>query len=208
MKIHYRTEFLVVFSLFMLAASPATALEWKGGVDLMFGKKELDSDWKPVDSLREVGVMVSFTEADLPFGITAGYITGDDKNNSVDYHDDTPLNIELKGKTEEFLLGIRKDFSPAGSDNFKAYINGGYTGIKWNIETRYNKAGATGYTETDDWAHGFWLGGGMYIVFAQNAAIGIDYKYTDASSDIDSAIGDTSKEAGGSHYSAFIGWRF
>jgi opacity protein-like surface antigen len=202
--------FSVVSALIMISA-PAMALDWKFGADFMYGKKDLDSDWKPVDSFNEFGVMLSFTEADLPFGITAGYITGDDKNSITDYYDhDTSQSRQLTGKTEEFLLGIRKDFSPSASDSFRAYINGGYTAIKWSLETRvkYIDSGNIYSFETDDWAHGFWLGGGFYFLLSQNAVLGVDYKYTNASSDLDTSSLNSTLEAGGSHYSAFIGWRF
>ncbi|WP_027359343.1 outer membrane protein [Desulforegula conservatrix] len=196
---------LSILTAALFISSPVFALEWKGGVDFMFGKKELDSDWTPVDSWQEFGVMLSFTEADLPFGITLGYLTGNDDSLSVS----EGRGINIEGQTDEFLLGLRKEFSPPQADFFRVYINGGYTAIKWDIETTYSNAGAvSGSTEEDDWAHGFWLGGGMYFIFAKNAAIGIDYKYTDASSDINTAFGERTLEAGGSHYSAFVGWRF
>ena len=205
MKTKNKIGLLIIVSALLFVSCPAFALEWKGGVDFMFGKKDLDSDWKPVDSWQEFGVMLSFTEADLPFGITAGYLTGNDDNLSIS----GPRGINIDGKTDEFLLGIRKDFAPAGSDNFRAYVNGGYTGIKWSLETTITENGsATSSNELDDWAHGFWLGGGMYFIFAKNAAIGIDYKFTKASSDINTVFGDRTLEAGGSHYSAFLGWRF
>lgn len=200
---------LVILGSFIFSGS-CFALDWKGGVDFMYGKKELDSDWKPVDSWDEFGVMLSFTEADLPFGITAGYLTGSDDNLAISGQpgiNQTGINIE--GKTDEFLLGIRKDFAPAGSDYLRAYVNGGYTGIKWSMDTTATQNGTvTSSGETDDWAHGFWMGGGLYLLFSENIAVGIDYKYTNASSDISTPFGKRTLEVGGSHYSAFAGWRF
>lgn len=191
--------------LFVLTVSSASALEWKGGADFMFGKKELDKDWNPVDSFQEFGMMFYFTEADLPIGLTMGYVRGSDDGitssgsfiNSVD------------GQTDEFLLGIRKEFAPPGVDFFKVYLNGGYAAIKWDIETTVSENGVVrGSSENDDWAHGFWVGGGLYFLLAKSAAIGIDFKYSDASSDIDTPFGERTLEAGGTHYSGFIGWRF
>lgn len=200
---------LIILGSFLFS-SHAFALDWKGGVDFMYGKKDLDSDWKPVDSWNEFGVMLSFTEADLPFGLTAGYLTGDDDNLSISGQQGINLTgINTSAKTEEFLLGIRKDFAPAGSEYFRAYVNGGYTGIKWSHDTTTTENGAvTSSAEVDDWAHGFWMGGGVYFLFSENAAIGLDYKYTNASSDINTAFGKRTLEVGGSHYSAFVGWRF
>jgi hypothetical protein len=182
--------FLLVACLIISIPDLGACQPWTYNLNARFGIKELDkSDWEPVDSQIEYGILLDFRQKTWPVNIAVDILHSTD-----DGIYDTNINVE--GKTLEMDLGIRKIW---GLKPFKPFIGGGLAFIAAKYEA-CDKSGIP--IDDDDTAIGIWINGGLYWTI-KRFNIGIDLRWSRA--DVTFSEFNVKADAGGIHYGLITG---
>lgn len=178
-------------STFLLeCASVAAAGTIGASLELIRGKKSLDSYWEPTDSQSEWGTVFSIYPTESRFGLEMGFL--------VAASDEANFDSSLSGMTEtsEMYFGVKKVID--ANDQLKLFIHGGLAVVSMDVtlSTPFNRvsdnASGSGY---------YWGTGGYYMV-SKNVGLGMAARVTSA--DVDFGGGDLA--AGGTHLAATIGF--
>lgn len=187
------TKLLSLAPLLLLAA-PALAVDGMAGV--FGGFKMLDEDdWEPVEQHTAVGAMAIVCPTPAPVGIFASA--------SFSWAEE---------KTDEFSPGIEAEYEADTSDLLAGPVFykrtkrvAGYAG--GGIAYTNASAGASGAGltfEEDDSGVGFWLGGGVQVLFKDGFGVGLHAVY----SKTEVSLLEEEAEAGGLLLAAAVGYHF
>lgn len=186
-----RSLFCFLFLTSMVAAAGATTTG-RGG--LFFGTKSLDeNDWGALDSQSAWGIQLDMKDTSWPVWITSGYISSRDKYSVITSL--TPFaSTDVEGKTSEYHLGVKKDFSPFPI--MRLSLAGGPAYIRASLDNS-----AAPFTNDSDAAAGVWAGADV-VFFLRYVALGVAYQYSRA--DVD--LFGRSVDAGGTNLSFSVGF--
>lgn len=164
-QLFMKLNVLLTVLFFSLIGSYAFGYEGTGNVNLFIGQKMMDSDWGPLDSQGEIGVMCDFQGRGWPVGIAIEFLGSSEEKDGT------------TAKTSELRLGAKKiwDFR-----NFPLhpFVGGGLALVSAEIEDDIYDGHDYFYdyyhTESDsDSALGFWLSGGIYATLSTHFNLGV-----------------------------------
>ena len=163
-------------------------------------RKQLSSDWKPVDQQDEVGGDVDIRGQDWPISINVGYLYASRKgrvdqilqigNISMSF-----TQLEREAVTEEVFGGVKKIWTD--ENGFSLFVSGGASWIKGAF--RFANAGTF-----DSARVGWYASLGGYCTLANFLNVGIVGRYSDTTLNIIGA----DLNAGGWHYGVLAGFHF
>ena len=199
---HVEKLVLIITSICaIIFVDSAYALEWTGNIHVKYGCKHFAENWEQVNKHEAYGVEIDLKYGGMPFSIILEYLKseGNGVDSVVSDHGHMSWKYDVKVKTEEYNLGVRKTWEIPHS--LHPYINGGMS----FISARGAFVFLNSYlTEIDDCGIGAWFGGGMYYKFKEHYNVGMDVKVTSAGIDHQ----DKDLNAGGSHMALSLGYHF
>ena len=179
-----------------VTATFAQAQETTGNVNLVLGKKSLDSgDWAPVENQNEAGIEFDFREASWPVNIALGLRHSEEEGSVFDA---TLGTLSVTGRTTEVSFGIRKVWDQQAT--VSPYVGGGLALVDAEAEVR--ASGASG--SDSDSSVGLWLGAGIYFTVVEHLNVGLDFRVTSA----DATLAGIDVSSGGSHIGLLVGYHF
>jgi opacity protein-like surface antigen len=192
-----RNLFWVIAFLCLMMVPQAYAAGYysTGNVNLLIGKKSMDSDWDPVDNHTAIGVLFDYRERNWPISL-AGEIIGSSDEQSYN-------NGDVKGSTTEFCIGIKKIWDIR---NFplKPYVAGGvgFFSAEWDEDfSSYS------YSD-DDSGIGFWLEGGIYATLSQHFNLGLIFRVSRADISMRDVFNNEVSDAGGDMFGLILGYHW
>lgn len=182
---------LAMSGLILLFGTVVNAAENHSSFKVLLGSKSLDSNWGKDDSMDTIGFQSTYQPASLPFGIALDFFGSGNESKIGGNTTETTVG--------EINLGLR--YQPtmlAGA--FLPYLGAGVSYVSVELE-EYSSGVKRHYEDT---GIGYWIGGGIDYVFAQQWSIGIDARYSSA----DVELNGETRDAGGIGWGANIGYRF
>ena len=164
---------------------------FKANVSFLVGLKYLDKDdWGSLDNQLEYGLLSTFGRESWPVHIAVDYLRAEDRATEFGpFGIFSPIEVTAESKTNELDVGVRKIWR---SGLFKPYVGGGLALVEAELETRE--------FSVDDIGTGAWLNAGFFLGRG-HVVYGIEARVSRA--DVNLAGRDV--EAGGEHYSMFLG---
>lgn len=189
----FSKRILLIVTCVMLVIPTAQAKNFSANLVGVIGNKFLDNDWQEFDSQIALGASFDFKYRNWPFSLAIATIVSADveSNNSSFVEEET-------GFTSETHLGIRKILTISGSP-IEPYIGGGLALVRAELDRRINSSFFV--STDDDFAVGFWVGGGLYWHITERLNVGFDIRYSDA----EVTLFGTDLEAGGLYTSTTVG---
>lgn len=186
-----KLNLLAMSGLILLFGTVANAAENHSSFKVLFGSKSLDTDWGKDDSMDTIGFQATYQPAALPFGIALDFYGSGNESNVSGNTTDTTIG--------EINLGLR--YQPTMSTGaFAPYIGAGVSYVASELQ-EYSSGTKKSY---EDNGTGYWVGGGIDYLFAQQWSIGFDARYSSA----DVELNAETRNAGGFGWVASIGYHF
>jgi hypothetical protein len=193
---------VLVVSAFMPLLSLAQDLS-KNEFNLNFLglRKQMTSDWKPVDEQDELGATFDLRGVGWPFSIDLGYLYATKKGNastvlSVNNVNTAFDNLEREATTEEVDAGIKKIWTD--KRDFSVFLGGGAAWIRGKLKY-------LDVANFDESKVGWYGTVGFYWTIAKFLNLGVTGRYSDVRLDLG---GLKDVNAGGWHYGFLAGVHF
>jgi len=167
---------LAACQVFTGAALASPRQDWTGNVNLALGSKMLNDDWEPVDEQTSFGLMLDARRAHWPLNLAADlFLSWDDDEETVFIPGTGVVSVDVKGKTTELNLGVRKLW-----EGF-AYVNGLTPYVGAGVAAVWAEQEVDGPNvdeEEDGIGVGLWAGGGAYFTLVEHFNLGVDVRYS------------------------------
>jgi hypothetical protein len=214
---HNRGLTLTTYAAAITLATLCGGAQAAGTVQILYGTKSLDSDWKPLESQSEFGFGVAYRQSEWPVLVVASYLTSEDsttRSGLIEYKLDTyPATDKFTANTQEIGIGIRKNLS---AEAIRLFIEGGLATISARLIEKL-AVPAIGYdvsSTTSDSAIGVWFGAGLDVLVSEMVSIGASARISNATvrfptRDPDTGAGLTENiKAGGTHFNVYAAYHF
>ncbi|PLX42557.1 MAG: hypothetical protein C0608_02720 [Deltaproteobacteria bacterium] len=196
MKIKALLLSMIIAVSFFAAPKASYALDDYWNVSILLGSKEMDeSDWEPLESHGEFGLMTDYKGTGWPLSMAIDlYVSASDEKT---FYDSSVGYFDVSVTTSELNFGVRKHF--AEDQRFRPFVGGGIglMTVEIDTESQYGYGG-----DESDTALGVWLDGGFSFSVTETFNIGLRLGYSSADVDINGYEAD----AGGTHLGFFLGW--
>lgn len=162
------------------AAAPASA----GAVDLnlLWGQKQFDDDFEPLDEQEEFGVQVTLAHEGWPVGMALDFLR------STDGIEETGLDTT----TTELSAGVRKIWAGRRT---RPFVGGGLALVQSELTS-------PPYNRQKDEQVGYWIDGGVLWRIGRHFNVGLELRLSRANVDF---FGQDAK-VGGNHAALLLGW--
>jgi hypothetical protein len=184
--------YCLILTLFLCTPLTALAQRTTGNVNFLVGTRTLhEDDWSPLEDQSEFGVTVDFRPSGWPVNLTmeCGSATSEESR----------FGITLEARTLELDVGVKKIFENSSIVN--PFIAGGLAVV--NIEASGDFWGFFDL-EDDTTDIGAWVSGGVFLTLSNHFNIGVQAKYTEATTD----WYGRDRDLGGPHVGGFIGYHW
>jgi len=193
------SSLLKALTALCLVSAVASLSAWAGHVNFIFGDRNLDDSFEPMDGHEVVGVAMLTQQEDWPFSIALGlYRSTSERAPDTDFGPlFGPGAGSVTSEMDELSIGVAKvwDTIPHGY----VFMGGGVTVIETRIETRISGIDAS----DDDRAIGPYANGGVFWRLGDALNLGFELRFARAA-DV-KLLGETLK----TDYTQFgwlIGW--
>ena len=196
------TAFLVAACLF---ASEARAENWvrdvygddawfgaRANANLFVGARLLDSkDWKPVETLPEVGIDVDYDGGRWPVALCGALLASAST--------DSTAGVEVTARIVELQLGVRKVWGPIL--RLRPYVGGGGSVLWLSYEV---DGGPTAHESDLKYGAGWWAGAGASMRLGRSWQVGADARWSQVSVE----LGGSRANAGGLQLGVTAGYHW
>jgi opacity protein-like surface antigen len=178
---------------------PTSTIVRSSKFDVYVGVRSLDEhDWSPVEDQGTLGLEYIHEAPGSTVGFEiALFASGDTKDNVAIPGGGT---VDVRGRTSELAVGIRKTFAPDGG-GVHPYVGGGLAAIK--AEFKGSAGGVS--AEDDDGSAALYLHGGLDFDVGPSFFLGIDLRFLGGS---DVTLFGANGSADYGQLALVIGWRF
>jgi hypothetical protein len=168
-------------------------------LDLGFvgGYKGLDSDWKPADDERELGLQVDVLPPGWPIDVAFAVLYGDSSTERVALPAGGSLSTQ--SNTTEMNVGLKK-YIEIQDSRWRPFLAGGASLLRGEIETE----SPAGNASDSGMGLGFWASGGTLYVMGGWFFVGGQVQYTQG----DVKLFGRHLDAGGVHLDGLVGIEF
>ena len=181
--------------MFVLVPSVAYA-RYEGNFNLFAGTKWLNSgDWEPVDTQRELGLMLAFGEERSPVHFALDALVSSNE---------APLTVPstdtwVRGSSAELGIGVRKVWKKGAT---RPHVGAGAAAFRVSADSD----GPSGPSTRSDRGYGAWVDAGVTWRIAGHLNLGVEARYSSARTDLGSGFVPREVGAGGIHVGALIGY--
>ncbi|MGX9415982.1 outer membrane protein [Vibrio sp. WJH972] len=182
---------VAIASLLLLPFGFANATDGDASFKVLLGTKSLESDWGDDDVMDTIGFQFTYLPSSMPLGVALDFYGSGSENKTNGVKTETTVG--------EINLGLRWQ-APVLADSFMPYLGGGVSFAAAELQT-VNSGSKNTY---EDESTGYWVGGGVDYIVADNWSVGINAHY----SSIDVKLNGNEQDAGGVTWGATVGYHF